>query len=130
MPSVNTDDITFRANETDKTWSLASTSEHVLNTIQRIMYMVPGSDIYDTSRGLDIRTRARKGYKEGDRDLEFERQITEQLNKYTNILVSAVVCIFQNGMLIVSMLATYDSVEYRLRITSDPLSLSNLIERG
>ena len=128
MPNVNTDDLTFRTGA-NKEWSIASKSEHVLNTVQRLLYMTPGSDIYDPEVGLDVMGRSRKGYKEGDRDTEYESKIAQQINTYTDIVVSAVVCFYQNETLIITMNATYDSIEFRLRLTSDPANLENMITR-
>lgn len=128
MPTVPSDDLTFRTG-TSREWAIASKTEHVLNTIQRLLYMTPGTDIYNPDAGLDVVGRARRAYKEGDRDTEYENRVTEQINTYTDIIVNSVVCLFQNETLVIAMNATYDSVEFRLRLTSDPATLENLITR-
>lgn len=130
MPTINSTDITFRANEGDRTWAYASDTEHVLSTIQRLLYMTPGTDIYQPDMGLDLVGRSRRAYREGDRDTEYESKVVEQLNKYTDIVVTSIACVFQNEVLTVSMGATYNSVEFRMQITSDPTKLENIITRG
>lgn len=128
MPNIPNGDITFRSTAQQK-WAMASPTEHVLNSIQRLLYMTPGSDIYDPEAGLDFMGRSRRAYANGDRDYEYETRIRDQVAKYTDIVLSSVVCMFQDETLTISMIANYDSQEFRLQLTADPTTLGSQITR-
>ena len=63
--------------------------EAVCNILQRLLFMVPGMDDYNTNMGLDITTRAKRSYIDNTRDTEYESMIVEQMNTYTDIIQHA-----------------------------------------
>ena len=113
----------------DGSWAMASDTEHVLQTVQRLLYTRPGSDIYNPELGLDALGRRQAKYKEGDRDLEFENAISTQCSLYTDIVPIAVVCVYKDNALTLAMTVSYSSAEFRLQLSIDPNQLSSLITR-
>ena len=127
MP-IPTTDVTFRTNDSGN-WVMASTSEHILNTVQRLLYTHPGTDVYNPDMGLDIMGRCQKAYQDNSRDTEFENRMIDQLNKYTDIIPIAVVAQYRNKLMIIDMSITYESVQYRLQMSSDPSTLESQLVR-
>lgn len=125
---IKTKDLTFRRS-TAGAWTLASPAEFVLSTVQRLLYMKPGSDIYNASMGLDAVGRSVRSYVEGSRDTEFETRMVEQLQTYTDIVPLAVVAVYHDSLMEINLTATYDTQEYRLIFSVDPNTLSNMITR-
>ncbi|MCM1295172.1 MAG: hypothetical protein NC311_06495 [Muribaculaceae bacterium] len=107
--------------------ALSSGAEFICNVAQRLFYMVPGTDSYNRDMGLDITTRAKRPYQDGFRDSDYEQDVLKQFLAYTDIIPSAVVAIYQDKLLIVTMLAKYNGEEFTLRASSDPNRLATQI---
>lgn len=94
--------------------------EAVCNILQRLLFMVPGMDDYNTNMGLDITTRAKRSYIDNTRDTEYESMIVEQMNTYTDIIPTNVVAIFKDSMLIISITGKLSGNEFMFQTSSDP----------
>lgn len=94
--------------------------EAVCNILQRLLFMVPGMDDYNTNMGLDITTRAKRSYIDNTRDTEYESMIVEQMNTYTGIIPTNVVAIFKDNMLIISITGKLSGNEFMFQTSSDP----------
>lgn len=94
--------------------------EAVCNILQRLLFMVPGMDDYNTNMGLDITTRAKRSYIDNIRDTEYESMIVEQMNTYTDIIPTNVVAIFKDNMLIISITGKLSGNEFMFQTSSDP----------
>lgn len=94
--------------------------EAVCNILQRLLFMVPGMDDYNTNMGLDITTRAKRSYIDNTRDTEYESMIVEQMNTYTDIIPTNVVAIFKDNMLIISITGKLSGNEFMFQTSSDP----------
>lgn len=94
--------------------------EAVCNILQRLLFMVPGMDDYNTNMGLDITTRAKRSYIDNTRDTEYESMIVEQINAYTDIIPTNVVAIFKDNMLIISITGKLSGNEFMFQTSSDP----------
>lgn len=106
---------------------LTNGPEYICNIAQRMFYMVPGTDKWNKNMGLDITTRAKRPYQNGERDSDYEQEILKQFIEYTDIIPSAVVAMYQDKLLIITMLAKYNGEEFTLRVSSDPNKLATQI---
>lgn len=120
------EDFSFR---TEHTGGMAVTSgqEYICNIAQRLFYMAPGTDEYNREMGLDITTRAKRPYHDGYRDSEYEQDVLKQFLTYTDIIPSIVVAMYQDKMLVITMMASYNGEEFTLRASSDPSRLATQI---
>lgn len=119
-------DFTFRVQHTGA-MAISQQGERIVNICQRLFFMKPGTDIYNTNMGLDIQGRAMRPYADGERDTEYENEIIRQFIDYTDIVVGSINVTFRNSMLVVVMSGRLDGMEFRLQLSSDPNTLATQI---
>ena len=124
--AVGKQDLTFRTGYSGNA-IVARNGEVVCNAVHRLLYMIPGEDDYNKEMGLDITSRSKRPYTEGERDVEYEGMIVKQLYAYTDIIPLNIVALYQNRMLIIMMDCMYDNKQYRLETSSDPNRLETKI---
>ena len=128
MPLGKTD-ITFRQSRTYAN-PTAATGEYVVNIAQRIFHMRKGEDEYSPGMGLDIQSRANSLAEERTRDTEYETEIVNQFNRYTDLVPTMVLCTFLKRTLIVIMEVRHQNTIYRLQVTSEPNTLASIIQNS
>lgn len=112
MPSA---DFTFRTEQSGK-MALSGDKEHIVNVLQMLFHMVPGTDDYSPDLGLDIRSKAFQPHVEGYRDSAYESRISEQLSAYTDLTPHEVITTYTNGRLSIYLLVSYNNSDYTVGI--------------
>lgn len=120
------EDFTYRQEHTGS-MAVSSGLEYICNIVQRMFYLIPGLDDYETSMGLDITTRATKPYEDGYRDSDYEQEIVRQFITYTDIIPSTVMAVYRDRILVVSMMASYNGEDFQIMVSSDPTQLSTQV---
>lgn len=121
-------DFTFRTEQSGK-MALSGDKEHIVNVLQMLFHLVPGTDDYLPDLGLDIRSKAFQPHVEGHRDNSYESKISEQLSAYTDLTPMEVMATYMNNRLNVYLRVRYNNNDYTIGIGrgSDSRSVDTII---
>lgn len=111
-------DFSFRMDRTGKMVT-ATGAEHVRNVMVMLFGMRPGSDEYDSERGLDLVGRKHRQYVEKTRDVEYENMIVKQISAYTDFIPINCVAIYLNDSLYVNLQVQYANEIYNMELSSN-----------
>ena len=109
---------------------MASDAEHVLDTINRLFHMVPGTDEYDPNWGLNIAAQKFIPHDKNGRNSQYENDILTQLGKYTDLTAKTVTARYYKDNLVVLMDIMYKNKTYMVSISSEPDSLATIVSRN
>lgn len=118
MASVKDLDFSFRMDRTGK-MIIASGAEHVRNVITMLFGMRPGSDEYDSERGLDLLGRKHRQYVEKTRDTAYESMIIKQLCAYTDLVPLNCIAIYLNDSLYISLEVQFNGDAFVTELSSN-----------
>jgi len=104
---------------------LSRRAELVLNKIEMLLNLIPGKDPRDPERGLNVRSRLNKTYAEPTRDTSFEAEITKQITKYTDIIVSQVMVVYKDEIMFIYMAITWQGEAFLVDIKVDDNTLTS-----
>jgi len=111
-----TTDITWRIDRNGNS-IMSKRGEHVINVVQFLFNLRPGTDEYDREKGLFIKSKIQKAYTENSRDTSYEAEIVKQFTKYTDILPVNVIAIYLNGKYRIYLTVRYMGEIYELELT-------------
>ena len=126
MAKTKVQDFTNRVESSGKV-ALSSNAEHIVNVIQRLLHISPGTDIYNPDMGLDVIARSRRPYTDGYRDTTYETLIGRQILEYTDIVPVNIVAVYKNQSLVLYMDVRYSDQLYRLQIGTDESDVRTMI---
>ncbi len=120
-------DISFLKDAKDNPIILSGSS-YVNNILNILFMMSPGIDEYNLDKGLDIRSKLNVARANGERDVEYENEIVSQFSTYTDLVVTNVVVLYQDGKVIISMDVSTGDNMYKIVTGYDSNDLSILIQ--
>ena len=123
MQNINSKDFTMRIEDTGS-MALATATEHVLNTVQHLMFAVPGRDDMEPELGLNIRNKIRVALAEGERDTDYEQEIARQFLTFTDLAPTSVIAITENGEYHVHLTVSWNNQYFQLQVGQDPATLT------
>lgn len=118
------EDMSFSKDKNDNI-IIAKDKIYVRNTIHQLFAMTTGFDEYDNDKGLDLKS---KRYASEEKLAGYERDIYDQFQKYTDLLISNVTVTLKDSVVTIFMSVMYNSVYYNVLIGSSSNDLSIMIE--
>lgn len=119
-------DFSFRMDRTGKMVTVQG-AEHVRNVLVMLFGMRPGSDEYDSQRGLDLNGRKKRQYVERTRDTEYEIEIVTQVSRYTDLVPVNCVAIYLNDSLYVNLQVRYMNEVYNTELSTSAGAETNTL---
>ena len=106
-----TKDITFRSDFSGNA-TLATGLHYYLGIINMLFNMVPGTDPYNPEMGLDVAKLRFTAGVQNHRNTEYESNIANQFNKYTDLNISSVIVQFIDDQWKITFTVTTNSATY------------------
>lgn len=123
MPSYSngsTDNVKDLQFKTDSNYNriLLSGPARIKQVVTMLFNMVPGMDEYNPEKGLNIAAKLFNPVMENVHDSEYENEITQQFNTYTDIIVSNVTAMSISGYFCVFFAATTPQETYEILLAN------------
>lgn len=107
---------------------LGKRAEYVVNITTMLFNTKPGTDEYDSEKGLYIDAKRYQTYTQNTRDSQYESKIVDQFTKYTDLIPISVVATYVNKSLYVNMSVKYQGEIYNMDITADNDTLTAVLQ--
>lgn len=108
-----TTDLTFRHDRTGN-MVIGKRGEYVVNIVQMLFNMKPGTDEFDSDKGLYISSKYFTHYTNNTRDSEYESKIVQQFTTYTDLIPSNVIAMYIDNTLRIYMMIRYEGNIYEM----------------
>lgn len=110
-------DITWRIDRNGNT-ILSKRGEYIVNIAQMLFNIRPGTDEYDSHKGLFIKDKINKPFAENSRDTAYESEIVKQFTKYTDLVPVNVIAVYLKGKYRIYMQIRYMDQIYELEMSA------------
>ena len=122
-------------NSTDCTWRYdrsgnmveGKRAEYVVNVVEMLFNMIPGTDEYEPDRGLAINKKKFQPYLDNTRDTQYEDEITKQFTTYTDLIPSNVLAVYVNNALRMYMQVRFQGNIYEIDLIYENDTLSAVL---
>lgn len=125
MPNttINSTDLTWRHDRSGN-MVVGKRAEYVVNTVEMLFNMYPGTDEYEPERGLAIGKKKFQPHLDKTRDTQYENDIVKQFTTYTDLVPSNVLAMYVNEGLRMYMQVRFQGNVYEidLEYKNDTLS--------
>lgn len=126
MADSNTTDFTFRHDRTGN-MIIGKRGEAVCNIVNMLFNTIPGTDEYDSDKGLYIDQKQFQMYENNTRDTAYESRIMKQFSTYTDLVPVNVVAMYMNHSLYVYMKVRYQTQIYEIDVVSSNNTLTAML---
>lgn len=124
-----TTDLTLRHDRTGN-MVVGKRGEYVMNVVQMLFNLRPGSDEFDKEKGLYVSSKYFKQYTDNTRDSEYESKIVKQFTTYTDLIPANVVAMYINQSLHIYMMIQYQGNIYEMDMVYDNDTLTAMMRNS
>lgn len=119
-------DMTWRTDRNGNT-IISKRGEYIVNIAQMLFNIRPGTDEYDSEKGLFIKDKLHKAYAENSRDTAYEIEILRQFTKYTDLVPVNVLAVYLKGKYRIYMQIRYMNQLYELEMSASQDSIEAVL---